>query len=56
MMTDLPLDKTGRTIHFEVCPCTEGYPDEACVCGGLYTALKEQQLQQAERGRKGEPQ
>lgn len=26
------LDETGRTTHLESCPCTEGYPEEACEC------------------------
>lgn len=42
------LDETGRTLHFEVCPCTEGYPVEACICGSLYTIWLEDKMARQE--------
>lgn len=30
--TSETLDLSGMTAHFENCPCTEGYPIDACRC------------------------
>ena len=32
MPTSVIPDETGMTTHFNNCPCTEGYPQEACRC------------------------